>query len=161
MNFIINVLMVSFVKIIDNILSTGKAILIQRNKAVLAGIFVAISQIIFYKLINVAQNGKYMIYVISVASGVGTYLAIFISNKFSKERLYVNVLLSDDKDAMIDLRNFLQLNKITNLTTDGYTKDFKKTLAVTAYVETKEKSKLLDNYINNSNTKYKRIIQKM
>lgn len=161
MNFIINVLMVSFVKIIDNILSTGKAILIQRNKAVLAGIFVAVSQIIFYKLINVAQNGKYMIYVISVASGVGTYLAIFISNKFSKERLYVNVLLSDDKDAMIDLRNFLQLNKITNLTTDGYTKDFKKTLAVTAYVETKEKSKLLDNYINNSNTKYKRIIQKM
>ena len=143
------------------ILSTGKAILIQRNKAVLAGIFVAVSQIIFYKLINVAQNGKYMIYVISVASGVGTYLAIFISNKFSKERLYVNVLLSDDKDAMMDLRNFLQLNKITNLTTDGYTKDFKKTLAVTAYVETKEKSKLLDNYINNSNTKYKRIIQKM
>ena len=161
MNFFINIFVVSFVKIIDNILSTGKAILIQRNKAVLAGIFVAVSQIIFYKLINVAQNGKYMIYVISVASGVGTYLAIFISNKFSKERLYVNVLLSDDKDAMMDLRNFLQLNKITNLTTDGYTKDFKKTLAVTAYVETKEKSKLLDNYINNSNTKYKRIIQKM
>lgn len=161
MNFFINILVVSFVKIIDNILSTGKAILIQRNKAILAGIFVAVSQIIFYKLINVAQNGKYMIYVISVASGVGTYLAIFISNKFSKERLYVNVLLSDDKEAMMDLRNFLQLNKITNLTTDGYTKDFKKTLAVTAYVETKEKSKLLDNYINNSNTKYKRIIQKM
>ena len=161
MNFFIPTFAVSFVKIIDNILSTGKAILIQRNKAVLAGIFVAVSQIIFYKLINVAQNGKYMIYVISVASGVGTYLAIFISNKFSKERLYVNVLLSDDKDAMMDLRNFLQLNKITNLTTDGYTKDFKKTLAVTAYVETKEKSKLLDNYINNSNTKYKRIIQKM
>lgn len=161
MNFFINILVVSFVKIIDNILSTGKAILIQRNKAILAGIFVAVSQIIFYKLINVAQNGKYMIYVISVASGIGTYLAIFISNKFSKERLYVNVLLSDDKEAMMDLRNFLQLNKITNLTTDGYTKDFKKTLAVTAYVETKEKSKLLDNYINNSNTKYKRIIQKM
>lgn len=161
MNFFINILVVSFVKIIDNILSTGKAILIQRNKAVLAGMFVAVSQIIFYKLINVAQNGKYMIYVISVASGIGTYLAIFISNKFSKERLYVNVLLSDDKEAMMDLRNFLQLNKITNLTTDGYTKDFKKTLAVTAYVETKEKSKLLDNYINNSNTKYKRIIQKM
>lgn len=161
MNFFINILVVSFVKIIDNVLSTGKSILIQRNKAVLAGIFVAVSQIIFYKLINVAQNGKYMIYVISVASGVGTYLAIFISNKFSKERLYVNVLLSDDKEAMMDLRNFLQLNKITNLTTDGYTKDFKKTLAVTAYVETKEKSKLLDNYINNSNTKYKRIIQKM
>ena len=38
---------------------------------------------------------------------------------------------------------------------------FKKTLAITAYVETKEKSKLLDKYIDESNNKYKRIIQKV
>ena len=50
-------------------------------------------------------------------------------------------------------------NKITNLTTDGYTKDWKKTLAITAYAETKEQSKLIDNYIKNSEIKFKRIIQ--
>ena len=60
---------------------------------------------------------------------------------------------------MIELREFLMKNKINNLTTDGYTKDFKKTLAITAYVETKEKSKLFDKYIENSNIKFKRIIQ--
>ena len=99
-------------------------------------------------------------YIISIASGFGTYLAIYISNKFSKDRLYVNILLCDNKDAMIELREFLQQNKITNLTTDGYTKNFEKTLAITAYVETKEKSKLLDKYIEESNIKFKRIIQK-
>lgn len=159
---VINIIILSVIKIIDNILSTGKTILVQRNKAFLAGVSVVISQVIFYKLIDAVNDAEsdFIMYIISIASGIGTYLAILISNKFSKERLYVNVLLSDDLDAMIELRNYLQENKITNLTTDGYTKDFNKTLAITAYVETKEKSKLLDKYINESNNKYKRIIHK-
>jgi len=158
----LNIIIISIVKIIDNILSTGKTILIQRNKGILAGLSVIISQVIFYKLIDAVNDSEsdLIMYVISIASGVGTYLAILIGNKFSKERLYVNILLSDDMDAMVELRNYLQEYKITNLTTDGYTKDFEKTLAITAYVETKEKSKLLDKYIEESNNKYKRIIHK-
>ena len=159
----LNIIIISIVKIIDNILSTGKTILIQRNKGILAGLSVIISQVIFYKLIDAVNDSEsdLIMYVISIASGIGTYLAILIGNKFSKERLYVNILLSDDMDSMIELRNYLQEHKITNLTTDGYTKDFEKTLAITAYVETKEKSKLLDKYIEESNNKYKRIIQKV
>lgn len=158
---ILNLISVFIVKIIDNVLSTSKTLLIQKNKAVLAGISVVVSQIIFYKLIDaVNEGGNLTMYIISIASGFGTYLAIYISNKFSKDRLYVNILLCDNKDAMIELREFLQQNKITNLTTDGYTKNFEKTLAITAYVETKEKSKLLDKYIEESNIKFKRIIQK-
>lgn len=162
MIFIINLIWLALVKIFDNILSTSKTILIQKNKAILAGISVIISNIIFYKLIDaVSSSGSDLImYVICIASGFGTYLAVIISNKFSKDRLYVNVLLSDDKEAMIELREYLQQNKITNLTTDGYTKDFNKTLAITAYADTKEKSKLLDKYIEDSSTKFKRIIQK-
>ena len=157
---ILNLISVFIVKIIDNVLSTSKTLLIQKNKAFLAGLSVAISQIIFYKLIDaVTEGGDLTMYIISIASGFGTYLAIYISNKFSKDRLFVNVILSDDKEAMIELREFLMKNKINNLTTDGYTKDFNKTLAITAYVETKEKSKLLDKYIENSNIKFKRIIQ--
>lgn len=158
---IINIISISFVKIIDNLLGTTKTLLIQKNKAILAGICVMVTQIIFYKLIDaVNDGGDLIIYVISIASGVGTYLAIFISDKFSHDRLFVNVLLCDDKNAMLELRKYLQQHKITNLTTDGYTKDFKKTIAITAYVETKEKSKLLDKFLEESNTKYKRIIQK-
>lgn len=161
-SFIINLVIIFVVKVLDNILSTSKTILVQKNKAFLAGITVVISQIIFYKLIDaVSDSGTDLtIYVIAVASGLGTLLAIWVSNKFSKDRMYVNVILCDNKKVMKELRDYLKKNKITNLTTDGYTKEWKKTLAITAYLETKEQSKLLDKYIQESNVKFKRIIQK-
>jgi hypothetical protein len=59
----------------------------------------------------------------------------------------------------MELRDFLKEHKITNLATIGCTKDWKKTLAVTAYSETKAQSKLIDEFINNSGVKFKRIIQ--
>ena len=101
-----------------------------------------------------------MIYVIAIASGIGTLLALMISNKFSKDRTYVNIILNDNKEVMMEFRDWLKEHKITNLTTDGYTKDWEKTLAITAYAETKEESKLIDEFINNSEYKFKRIIQK-
>ena len=160
--FIINLVLIFIVKVIDNILGTSKTILIQKNKSFIASITVIISQIIFYKLINVVDgnDGELMIYVIAVASGIGTLLALHISNKFSKDRVFVNIILNDDKKVMMEFRDWLKENKITNLTTDGYTKDWKKTLAITAYAETKEQSKLIDEYIKNSDVKFKRIIEK-
>ena len=161
-SFVINLIIIFIVKVLDNVLSTSKTILVQKNKAFLAGLTVVISQIIFYKLIDaVSDSGTDLtIYIIAIASGIGTQLAIWLSNKFSKERMYVNIIMCDNKKVMKELRDYLKMNKITNLTTDGYTKDWKKTLAITAYLETKEQSKLLDKYIENSNVKFKRIIHK-
>lgn len=154
-------IIVFLVKVLDNILSTTKTILIQKNKPLIASISVFISQVIFYKLIDaVSDGGDFTMYIVSIASGIGTYLALYLSNKFSKERVYVNVILNDNKEIMKELRDFLKDHKITNLATDGYTKDWKKTLAITAYAETKEESKLIDEFIKNSNSKFKRIIQK-
>lgn len=160
-SFIINLVIIFVVKVLDNILSTSKTILVQKNKAFLAGLTVVISQIIFYKLIDAVSEGSELtIYVIAIASGLGTLLAIWISNRFSKDRMYVNIIMCDNKKVMKELRDYLKENKITNLTTDGYTKEWKKTLAITAYAETREQSKLLDEYIKNSSVKFKRIIQK-
>ena len=160
--FAMNLVFLFIVKVIDNILGTSKTILIQKNKGVLAALSVVISQIIFYKLIDAVGNSDsdLTMYVIAIASGVGTYLAVKLNDKFSKERTFVNVILSDNKEAMEDLREYLKEHKITNLATDAYTKDWNKTIAITAYAETKEESKLLDNYISNSNTKFKRVITK-
>ena len=58
------------------------------------------------------------------------------------------------------LRDFLKEHKITNLATEGFTKNWDKSIAITAYAETREQSRLIDEYIRNSNTKLKRIIQK-
>ena len=101
-----------------------------------------------------------MIYVVALASGLGTYLALKISNVFSKERTYVNVILSDNKDEMMKLRDYLKDNKITNITTDAYTKDWNKTIAITAYTENKKLNSLIDDFINCSDNKFKRIIDK-
>lgn len=159
--FIINMSIVFLIKVLDNLLSTSKTILIQKNKGFLAGFSTIISQIIFYKLIAaVSDNGSITIYVIALASGLGTILAVGLSNKFSKERTYVNVLLCDNKEVMMNVRDFLKDNKITNLATDGYTKNWDKSIAITAYAETKKQSKLIDEYLNNQDVKVKRIITK-
>lgn len=159
--FLFNLIIMFLIKVFDNLLSTSKTILIQKNKGLLAGLSVVISQIIFYKLIDaVSESGDLMMYVVSIASGIGTMMAIDISNRFSKERTFVNVLLCDDKKVMKDLRDFLKENKISNLATDGYTKNWKKSIAITAYAETKNQSKLIDEYLDNLDVKVKRIITK-
>lgn len=159
---IANLILLFVIKVVDNILNTSKTILIQKNKAFLAALSVVVSQVIFYKLIDAVNksDNDLTMYIIAIASGVGTYLAVILNNKFSKERTYVNVLLSDNKEAMIELRDYLKEHKITNLATDGYTKDWNKTIAITVYAETKEQSRLLDKYIENSNVKFKRVITK-
>ena len=162
MEIILELLLLFGLKAADNLLSTGKQILIQRHKPILASLSVVLSQIIFYRLIDKvsAYNGDLALYIVAVASGVGTFLAVKISDKFSKERTFVNVILSDDREAMVDLREFLKEHHITNLATDGYTKDWNKTIAITAYAETREQSRLIDQYIKDSAVKFKRIIQK-
>ena len=122
---IIELVVLFLLKAVDNLLSTGKQILIQRHRPILASLSVVISQIIFYRLISKvsASGGDLALYIVSIASGVGTLIAVKLSDKFSKERTFVNIILYDDIQAMIDLREFLMAHKITNLTTDGYTKD--------------------------------------
>lgn len=151
-------------KVVDNILNTTKAIFIQRNKAILAGISLSLSTFIGYYItkIVVQSDGLVPNIVASIAAGVGCIVAVSISNKLSKDRLYVNVLMCDNIYAMRELHDMLSKKHITNVVTDTYTKDFKsKTITITAYCETKEQSKILDEYIASMNKKLKRVIQKV
>ena len=151
-------------KVVDNILNTTKAIFIQRNKAIFAGISLALSTFIGYYItkIVVQSDGLVPNIVASVAAGVGCIVAVSISNKLSKDRLYVNVLMCDNIVAMQKLHNFLAEKHITNVVTDTYTKDFKsKSITITVYCETKEQSRILDEYIASMNKKLKRVIQKV
>ena len=100
--------------------------------------------------------------VVAIASGIGCCIAILISNKFSRDRTFVNVIMSDDKAAMQEFRDFLVNNHITNVATDSYTKDWaRKTITITAYAKTKAESILLNQYFECSPLKFKRLIQKL
>ena len=160
--FILNLIVLFVVKVIDNILGTSKTILVQKNKGILAAITVVISQVIFYRLIDAvgSSDSDLTMYAVSLASGVGTYLAVKLNDKFSKEKTFVNVILSDNREAMEELRDYLREHKITNLATEAFTKEWDKTIAITAYAETKAESRLLDEYIENAGVKFKRVITK-
>lgn len=149
------------IKLLDSILGTGKTILTQKNKGVLTALTVIVTQLIFFKVLDdvMKADSDLKMWVVSIASGVGTYIAILINQKMSKETVYINNILSDDREAMTALCNYLREHKIKNLVTDSYTKDWGKTLAVTVFAETKEQSKLVDKYIEESPTKFLRYVR--
>lgn len=109
----------------------------------------------------VTSDSTLALVIVSIASGVGCCLAVALSNRFSKDKTYVNVILSDDKEAMKEFRDFLAENHITNVATDSYTLDWsRKSISITAYAQTKAQSRLIDEYIERSLLKCKRVIRK-
>lgn len=151
------------VKVLDNTLNTTKTILIQRNRCLLAGLTVIVSDYLYFTLIKnvLTSSGNLAVAVVAVAGGVGYCLAVGISQKLSRDRTFVNVIMSDDKEAMQKLRDFLALHHITNVATDSYTLDWNtRTITVTAYAETRAESNLIDRYIAENTLKCKRVIQK-
>ena len=150
-------------KMMDNALSTAKTILVQRNRCLLAGIALALSNYIYFCITRniVTTESNLAILVVSIASGVGCCLAVALNNRLSRERTFVNVIMSDDLDAMQQFRDFLAEHHITNVAADSYTLDWSvKTITIAAYAETREESMLINRYIENSPLKFKRVIQK-
>lgn len=163
MTTIIHLAVLFFAKVLDNALGTAKTILIQRNRCLLAGVALALSNYIYFCITQniVTADNDFAIVVVSIASGVGCCLAVALNNKLSKEKTYVNVIMSDDKEAMQMLRDYLAEQHITNVATDSYTRNWNtKTITITAYAETKKESMLINQYIENSPLKFKRVIQK-
>ena len=150
-------------KVVDNALSTTKTILIQRSRWLLAGIAVVVSDFIYFWITKrVVSADNYMAMgAVALAGGVGCALACLLSDKLSKDRTYVNVIMSDNLNAMKELRDFLAMHHITNVASDSYTLDWEqKTITITAYAETKAESRLINQFIADSPMKYKRVIQK-
>ena len=90
------------VKVLDNALSTTKTILIQRSRWVLAGIAVILSDFLYFWITKriVSADSMLALTVVAAAGGVGCSLACLVSDKRSKDRTYVNVILSDNLEAM-------------------------------------------------------------
>ncbi|NLC74511.1 MAG: hypothetical protein GX685_04650 [Clostridiales bacterium] len=149
-------------KVLDNALSTTKTIMIQRSRWILAGIAVILSDFIYYWITKrvVSADGELAMLIVSVAGGIGCSLACLVSDKLSKDRTYVNVIMSDNLEAMKAFRDFLAEHHITNVAADTYTLDWnKKTISITAYPETKAESRLIRDYIANSHLKFKLVVQ--
>ena len=110
-------------KVADNALSTTKTIMVQRSRWILAGFAVILSDFIYFWITKrvVSAESELAMLVVAIAGGVGCSLACFVNEKLSKDRTYVNVIMSDDLDEMKRLRDFLAQHHITNVATDSYT----------------------------------------
>lgn len=159
----LNSLILFGTKVLSNMLGTSKTILVQRNKALLAGIALGFSDLIYLLILKnvVSDDNLISTIVVSIASSTGCYLAIKLCNKWSKDRLYINTILCSDKKAIKDFSSYLTANKIVNVVSDSYDKDLQnKTLTITCYAETKAQSIAINKYIDNSPLKFKRVLYK-
>ena len=148
------------IKVIDNVVTTEKSLLTYQNKALAASILVTISQFLFYILITevVADSNMLSIAVVSIASGVGSYIAFCINNKFSKETVYINIVTSNDKDRMKAFGDYMRAEGIKIVTMPTYGDDIEKTLTALVFANTRNQSKLIDKYIANNKELYREVI---
>ena len=153
-------LILGLVKVFDNIITTAKSITTYQNKRILTSILVIISQFMFYLVIKsvVSDDSVISIIVVCICSGIGTYIAMFINDKTKRDLLYTNILTCSNNESIDELCDYLLEHKIKYIALDSYGRDKKDTLTVMAFASTRSESKLIDTFLENSETKYLRQI---
>ena len=156
----LNTIIISLLKILDNFLTTSKTILVQKNKAIAASILIVVSQFLFYFVISevVSENNNFVIIAVSIASGIGSFFAFKINDRFSKDKLYLNIITSKNIDELKELCEFLKTNRIKYIVNDSYNRNWTKTISVQVFAATRDESKMLDQYLERMECKYFREI---
>lgn len=149
-------LILSLIKILDNVILTLKSIYTYQNRKILSSILVVISQLMFYIIIKqvIADDSMLTILTVSFASGVGNYFAFVIADKFKKDDKWQYHMTSSDKDDVVRLCNYLVENNIKYLANHGLNRRGEETINVIAYSKTKDQSRLIESYLKNTESKY-------
>ena len=146
------------IKILDNMISTAKSITTYKNKKLTTAILVIISQFMFYFIIKsvVADSSLLTTIIVCICSGVGTYIAMLISEKTTKDVTYTNILTCSCEDSIDDLCEYLLEHKIKYIPVESYNRKNEKRRTVLAFAVTKYESRLIEAFLDKSETKYLR-----
>lgn len=149
-------IILALIKIFDNVILTAKSLATYKEQRILSSILVVISQLIFYLVIGqvISDNTMLAIIIVSVSSGVGNYVAFLINGKFKKDSKWSMALTSSDKEDVERLCNYLAANKIKYIASDGYNRRMEHTINIIAFSKTKAESRLIEQYLKTSNSKY-------
>ena len=153
-------ILLAIIKVFDNILLTAKSLATYKGKKLLSSILVAVSQLLFYLVIDQVVNDSTMaaIIIVSISSGIGNYIAFLINDRFKKDDVWTNIITSSNKEMLVELCTMLREHKVKYLLYDTYNRGFKQSYTVTAFTKTKSESKLIDTYLKNTDVKYLRMI---
>lgn len=114
----------------------------------------------FYMLIKqvVADDNILSIVIVSVASGLGSYIAFYMNKKLSKDMVHINIITSNDKSKMKSFGDYMRTENIKIVTFDAYNDDRENTLTALVFANTKEQSSKIDNYINKHDGFFREIV---
>lgn len=114
----------------------------------------------FYFIIKevVADSNMISIIVVSVASGIGSYIAFYINQKWSKDMVYINIITSNDINKMKAFSDYMRTEGIKIVTLDAYNDDIEKTLTALVFANTREQSSRIDNYMVKHGGFYREVV---
>ena len=149
-------IVLALIKILDNVIITLKSIAQYKNLKLLSSILVIISQFMFYTIIKqvISDDSMLTILIVSLASGLGNYIAFLIADKFKADDKWQYHMTSSDKDDVLRLCDYLVKHDIKYLANHGLNRRGEETINVIAYSKTKDQSRLIENYLKNTESKY-------
>lgn len=152
----IGYLLLSLVKILDNIILTFKSIATFKEQKIISSILVIISQLIFYLVIDqvISDNSLMAIIIVSVSSGIGNYIAFSISGRLKKAAKWTFIITSKNINDIKNLCGYLAEHKIKYIASDGYTRKGENTINVMAFSKSKDESRLIEAFLKNTESKY-------
>ena len=146
----------ALIKVFDNVVSTAKSIATYKEYKIISSILVVISQLLFYLVIDkvIEDNTMLAIIIVSVSSGIGNYIAFSINSRFKKDAKWSLCLTSSNKEDVERLCNYLAEHKIKYIANDGYDRAMEPTINIIAFSKTKTESRLIEQYLANTESKY-------
>lgn len=152
----IGYIILGLVKVLDNIILTFKSIATFKEQKILSSVLVIVSQLIFYLVIDqvISDNTLMAIIIVSVSSGIGNYIAFALNSKFKKAAKWTFVIASSNLNDIQKLCNYLAEHGIKYIANDGYTRKGKHTINVIAFSKSKEESRLIEQFLATTESKY-------
>lgn len=144
------------IKIFDNVIQTAKSISTYKEQKILSSILTVVSQLIFYLVISqvIEDNTLLSIVIVAVSSGIGNYIAFLISNRFKKAAKWVFILTSSDAEDVQRLCGYLVEHNIKYIANNGLTRKNEPTIHVIAFSKSKDDSRLIEEFLKNTESKY-------
>ena len=146
----------AIIKIFDNVILTAKSITTYKEQKFLSSVFTTISQLIFYLIIKevTGDNNLLAIVIVAISSGFGNYVALIINNKIKKDTKWTFVITSSNINDIQKLCNYLAEHKVKYIANDGYTRKGEHTINVMAFSKSKDDSRLIERFLENTESKY-------
>lgn len=148
--------LLALVKIFDNVILTFKSIATYKEQKILSSILVVVSQLIFYLVIDqvISDNTLLSIAIVSVSSGIGNYMAFALNAKLKKDTKWTFIITSSNLNDIQNLCNYLATNGVKYIANDGYTRRGNHTINVIAFSKCKDESRLIEKFLENTESKY-------